>query len=200
MNVDDDLALARTMDREINPQRTRSTRRRSQEEQAMPHSNEPHPRSSEPAHTKRQKPDHHPDGVQAAICPPFPASASGDGNGNGSSARAVAHVQLAPAAPELVDSANRPVPTFIWPGSDADFPCLPERENGGQRLLWEAELIGSYVMLPCVNPTHDLCLASSLSISGTILLVQYCPVVQRKRVEGRSRRSRDPAVGERTYE
>ena len=155
MNVDDDLALARTLDREINPQRTRSTRRRTQEEQAMAHSKEPHPRSSEPTHTKRQKPGYNLDGVHAAAYSAAALNVSGDSNSNRSSVSTVAQVQCAPVAPELVDSANRPVLTFAWPGSDADFPCLPEPESGGQRLLWEAELIGSYVMLPCANLTHD---------------------------------------------
>ena len=155
MNVDDDLALACRLDREINPRRTRSTRRRTQEEQAMAHSTKPHPRSSEPTHTKRQKPGYSLDGVQAAVYPSVAANVSGDSNSNRRSVSTAAQVQLAPVAPELVDSANRPVPTFTWPGSDADFPCLPEPETGGQRLLWEAELIGSYVMLPCANLSHD---------------------------------------------
>ena len=56
---------------------------------------------------------------------------------------------VAESAP-LVDAANRPVVAFTWPGTDTDFPCLP-KTAGQQQLMWEAELVGTYLMLPCAT-------------------------------------------------
>lgn len=47
----------------------------------------------------------------------------------------------------LLDTANREVVSLAWSGTDSDFPCLPTH-GGQERLLWEAELVGKYLMLP----------------------------------------------------
>ena len=147
MDIDGDLALAHMLDREMNCRPTRSTRRRFQE-QAVPPLKEPVRPSSDHTRTKRQRPGCKLDGVLAAADPSSEASDVHEDKGGG---RATA--QLSPAVSTLVDSANRPVLTFpwIWQGNDSCFPCLPQSTDGRQRLLWEAELVGSYVMLPCVT-------------------------------------------------
>eukprot|EP01043_Picozoa_sp_COSAG02_P040083 COSAG02_NODE_3215_length_7161_cov_57.637638_1_plen_212_part_00 len=140
MSVDGDLALAHMLDRE-NSRPAHSTRRRTQE-QALPQMQEPWKSNADHDRTKRQKP-------RCQLDSRTVAERDVDEGSSGVSTRAVPLVE-----PTLVDSANRPVPTFAWPGTDSDFPCLPEATDGRQRLLWEAELIGSHVMLLCANVVH----------------------------------------------
>ena len=146
MNIDGDLALARMLHREMNCRSTRGTPRSKQ--QTVPTLKIPARPSSDHTRTKRPRPGFESDGVQAAAdsSSEMGSYVNEDSEGRGS---ATAHVS--PAVPTLVDSANRPVPAFPWKwhGNDSSFPCLRNSTEGRQRLLWEAELIGSYVMLPC---------------------------------------------------
>ena len=166
----------------------------------MPPLKEPVPPSSDHTRTKRQRPGCKLDGVLAAADPSSVVSDVHDDKGGG---RATA--QLSPAVPTLVDSANRPVPTFpwTWHGNDSGFPCLPQSTDGRQRLLWEAELVGSYVMLPCVTNKPSASLVSC-SCDNCLSQDSVCSLsavwMQRKRLEGCSGRPRNPHVGGATHE
>ena len=138
MSIDGDLALAHMLDQEMNSQPARSTRRSTQ---IAPGTSS----SAERNKTKRQKNNSN---LQGVADPSYKAS-DDDKDSNVASAAA-----LPPDKLTLIDSADRPVPIFTWPGTDSDFPCLPGRTGQQPRLLWEAELIGSYLMLPCAIVGH----------------------------------------------